>query len=140
MGTLRDSILAADDLPREQVQTDEWAPFGVPFVYIRGLTSQERDAYEQSLLVTVNGNRVPNTRIKNIRAAFVARVLVNDQGEREFTDKDVDLLGMKNAAVIDRLWDVGRKLSGMVLDEEEANPSTGDQDDSPSSDSPSPSE
>ena len=139
MGSLRDAILSAEDLPREKVQTDEWAPFGVPFVYVRGLTSAERDAYEQSLLVTVNGNRVPNTRMKNIRAAFVARVLVDENGERPFSDKDVDVLGEKNAAVIDRLWDVGRRLSGMLL-EEETNPSTGDQEDSSSSDSPTPSE
>jgi hypothetical protein len=46
MGGIRDKILAADDLPREQVQTDEWAPFGVPFVFVRGLSAAERDKWE----------------------------------------------------------------------------------------------
>jgi len=144
MGTLRDSILAAEDLPREQVQTDEWAPFGVPFVYIRALSSSERDAYELSLqITTADGRRVPNPRLKNVRAAFVAKVLVDEDGERVFTDKDTAALAEKNAAVLDRLFDVGRRLSGMQSDdelEEEGNPTSGDPDDSSSLESPSLSE
>lgn len=142
MGTLRDAILAAEDLPREEVKTDEWGPSGVPSVFVRGFTSKERDDWEMSLTVLgPNGSRVQNPRLRNLRAGFVVRALVDANGERIFDDKDVELLAGKNAAVIDRLWDVGRRLSGMQTeDEEETNPSTGDQEDSVSSDSPSPSE
>lgn len=139
MGSLRDAILAAEDLPREQVQTDEWAPFGVPFVFVRGLTSAERDAYELSLTVAgPNGGRMQRPNLKNIRTAFVVKIVVDESGERIFTDKDVEELGKKNARVIDHLWEVGRRMSGMT--DEEVNPSKGDQEDSNSSDSPSPSE
>lgn len=142
MGTLRDAILAAEDLPREEVKTDEWGPFGVPSVFVRGFTSKERDDWEMSLTVAgPDGGRVPNPRLKNLRAGFVVRVLVDENGERIFDDKDVDLLAGKSAAVLDRLWDVGRRLSGLeTASEAEANPSTGDQGDGNSSDSPSPSE
>lgn len=141
MGTLRDAILAAEDLPREEVSTPEWGPAGAPTVFVRGFTSKERDDYEMSLTVPgPDGGRMPNPRIKNLRASFVVRVLVDENGERIFDDKDIDALAGKNAAVIDRLWDVGRRLSGMQTEEEaEANPSTGDQGDDSSSDSPSPS-
>jgi hypothetical protein len=126
MGTLRENILAADDLPREKVATDEWAPSGVPFVYVRGLTAAERDDYEQSLTERgPDGTVRAKVRQQNLRAGFVARVIVDENGERVFTDKDVDALGGKNASVIDRIWDRARELSGMGV---EVNPSEGDQD------------
>lgn len=141
MASLHDAILAADDLPREKVPTEEWAP-EAPEVWIQGLSGEERDQWEQSLTTTVNGQRIPKPKIKNVRAAFVARVLVDDNGERLFQDGEVNALGRKSAAVLDRLWDVGRRLSGMLTDEElEAqNPSSGDQEEPSPSDSPTPSE
>jgi hypothetical protein len=135
MATLRESILAADDLPRREVPTPEWAKFGAKSVWVRGLTAAERDDYEQSLTERAEDGGVRAKVVQhNIRAAFVARVIVDAQGVRVFTDKDIEALGNKSAAVIDRLWDVGRELSGMGLPEE--NPSTGDQVEHSSSDSP----
>lgn len=132
---LRDLILAASDLPTAQVETSEWAPAGVPSVTVRGLTASERDQYEQSLTERTADGRVKMGRnVKNLRAGFVARVIVDESGERVFTDKDIEVLGEKNAAVIDRLWTKGRELSGMSVQDEDENPSTGDQDESPSSD------
>lgn len=134
MGTLRDQILAADDLPREQVDTPEW---GVDHVWIRGMTAAERDAYEQSLTERgPDGSVRPKRSMRNLRAAFVVRILVDEDGERIFSDADADALGDKNAALIDRLWEKGRVLSGL----DGANPSRGDQDEPNSSESPSPSE
>jgi len=146
MGSLRDAILSADDLPREQVKTDEWAPFGVPFVYVRALTAKERDDYEMSLTVPgPNGGRVPNPRLKNIRATFAAKVIVEEDRSgkyvRAFDDSDVSKLGNRNAAVLDRIVDKGLELSGMApVKDDEENPSTGDQDEPSSSDSPTPSD
>jgi hypothetical protein len=141
MGSLRDAILAADDLPREQVSTPEWAPSGAPYVYVRGLTAAERDEYEQGLTERGPDGKVQaRSSMKNLRAHFVVRVVVDENGERVFADGDVKALGEKSAAIVDRLWEKGRELSGMATVEEEENPSTGDQDEPSSSDSPSPSE
>lgn len=138
MGTLRDKILAPHDLPREKVETPEWAP-EVPFVWVRGLTSSGRDAWEMSLTVGgANGSRVPNPRLKNIRSNFCVRVIVDDDGELVFSDKDAAVLGEEPSQVIDRIWQVGRRLSGLAIEEE--NPSSGDLDESISTESPSPSE
>jgi len=138
MGSLRDAILAKEDLPREKVPTDEWAP-EVPFVYVQGLSAEARDAWEQSMTTQFQGRIVPKSKVKNLRAAFVAKVLVDENGERLFKDNEADLLGNKSAAVLDRLWDKGRELSGMLTEEElaAANPSKGDQEEPTSSDSPS---
>jgi putative N-acetylmannosamine-6-phosphate epimerase len=127
VGTLRDAILAADDLPREQVQTDEWAPSGVPFVFVRGLTAAERDNWESSVTVLApDGSRRPNPRLKNSRARFAALVMVDENGARIFEDADVDRLAERSAAVLERIALVGLRLSGMI--EADANPSTDDPD------------
>jgi hypothetical protein len=123
MGSLRDDILSASDLKAESVDTPEWEPFGHPTVLVRGLTAAERDQYEQNMVErSPDGGVRTKSKIKNLRASFVAMVVVKENGEREFTDADVDALGGKNANVIDRLWDKGRELSGMVR-EAEVNPS-----------------
>jgi len=134
MGSLRDNILSATDLAREQVDTPEWEPAGVPAVFVRALTAAERDQYEQGLVErTPDGNVRTRTKIKNLRASFVARIVVDEEGNRVFEDSDIDALGEKNANVIDRLWDKGRELSGMGTDVE-VNPSmNGSGDDSDSS-------
>lgn len=142
MGTLRDSILGAADLPTEEVQTPEWGPFGVPSVVVRGLSAHDRDQYEQSLTVsTPDGGRRAKPNFENLRAGFVAMVVVDPEtGDLAFGTNDVKKLGEKNAEVIDRLWTAGRKLSGMATVEEEGNPSEAEAPDTSSSASPSPTE
>lgn len=138
MSDIAERILAAEDLPSEEVPTPEWAPFGVPTVRVRGLTAKERDSYERSMLVQLeDGRLIRDPNLSNIRAKFVTRIVVDDAGKRVFSDSQVKALGEKNAAAIDRLWDVGRRLSGM---DSEENPSKGEQDGSPSPSSPSPSD
>ncbi len=121
MSKLRD-ILNVDDRPTATVDTPEWGPFGVPTVTLRGLSAAERDKYEQSLSVTNSrGERVPRPNLRNIRAAFVALCIVDEEtGELAFTDrKDVEKLGERNAQVIDRLWKEARRISGMLTADEE---------------------
>jgi len=140
MSSIAEQILATEDLPREEADVHEWAALipGLPTLYIRGLSAKERDAYERSMLVQLeDGRLIRDPNLSNIRAKFVGRVLVDEKGKRIFNDSQIKQLGEKNAAVIDRLWDAGRKLSGM---DEEENPSTGEQPGSPSPSSPSPSD
>jgi hypothetical protein len=135
MGSLRDDILAADDLPREVVPTPEWGP-AVHEVWVRGLTAAERDAYEQGLLVTGRGTTRIREKIENLRAAFCVRIMVDENGERVFTDKDVAALGDKSGAVLDRIWDKGRELSGMKTEAEREDEDPSQPDASNSTDSP----
>jgi hypothetical protein len=134
MGSLRDNILSASDLAREQVDTPEWEPAGVPAVFVRALTAAERDQFEQGLVERTPDGGV-RTKTKNFKAGFVARIVVDEDGNRVFGDEDIDALGEKNANVIDRLWDKGRELSGM-LREAEVNPSLNGSGDGSSSSSP----
>lgn len=135
MGSLRDDILGAEDLPSEVVETPEWAP-AVPQVRVRGLTSAERDAFEQGLMEAgATGVRVKTT-FDNPRAALAVRVIVDDDGERVFSDNDVAALGRKSGAALDRIWDKARQLSGMKTPEERQQEDPSRPDASNSTDSP----
>ncbi len=131
MGALRDKILAAKELPTEQVQTDEWAPSGVPFVVVRGLTAAERESWERWVGES-DGKK--NTYVREKLVAMT----VMDEGEPAFTRNDIRDLSELSSATIIRIWDVARRLSGMQTETElaAANPSSGDQDEPDSPDSP----
>ena len=139
MGTLRDQILAAEDLPTEEVATEEWAPFGVPTVRVRGLSAAEREKWERA----VGDDQEGSKKVTHIREKLVVLTVVDAEGNPEFTDADVKMLGQKSSVVISRLFNAARRLSGMLTEAEieaQANPSPGDQEDDSSSDSPSSSE
>jgi hypothetical protein len=110
----KDDILKADDRATEEVDCPEWGGS----VLVRGMSGRERDAFEVS--TTQQRGRGPATRdLVNIRAKLVARCVVDDEGERLFTDADVTALGEKSGAVIDRLFDVASRLSGMAEGDEQ---------------------
>ena len=134
MGTLRDSILGVSDLPIEEVQTDEWAPFGVPFVRVRGLSAAEREKWERDL-----PDEESAKKITHIREKLVVLTVVDADGKQEFQDSDVKALGDLSGLVITRIFNAARRLSGMLTEAEveaQENPSPGDQDDASSSESP----
>jgi len=103
----RDEILKLNDLPVEEVYVPEWDAW----VRVRGLTGAERDAFEQSIVET----RGKNTRmnLRNIRAKLVALCVVDEQGNRLFSDEDAELLGRKSAAALNRVFEVAQRLSGL---------------------------
>ncbi len=99
-----DQILGADDLPGEDVEVPEWDGT----VRVRGLTGTERDRFEFSMAAAKNS---PDA--VNIRAALVGRCIIDADGKRAFTDKQIAKLGAKSGAALDRCFDVVRRLSGM---------------------------
>lgn len=135
MGALRDKILAAKELPTEQVQTDEWAPFGVPFVRVRGLTAAEREEWERWV------GDADGKKQTFIREKLVAMTVLDDEhpDQPAFSRKDLEDLSALSSSAIVRIWDAARRLSGMQTEAElqaQINPSNGDQDEQDSSDSP----
>ena len=107
----RDAILAAMDIRYEYVDTPEWGGR----VRVRSLTGSERDQYDAE---TYAGQQAAKAQgrsglLTDFRLRRVAKAIVDDDGKRVFTDKDVAALGEKNAAVIDRIDDVVVRLSGM---------------------------
>jgi hypothetical protein len=107
----RDEILKASDLTFEDVDVPEWG--GV--VRVRALSGAERDRFEQSCVVQQGKKTKMN--MNNIRAKLCALTLVDEAGLRIFSDLDVEALGAKSAAALDRVFDVAQRLSGISDDD-----------------------
>jgi hypothetical protein len=101
----RDAILNIDDFKMEDVDVPEWG--GV--VTLKSMNGTERDAFEASLMSTT-GDKRPN--MANIRAKLVATTAIDpDTRELLFSVADIELLGTKSAAGLDRLFSVAQRLS-----------------------------
>ena len=101
----RDAILNAKDFKTEEVEVPEWGGT----VLVKGLNGTERDKYEGSLYKQV-GNKMVMEK-ENIRAKLVALSIVDEEGKTLFTTGDVQALGAKSAAALDRVFGVAQKLS-----------------------------
>lgn len=106
----REAILKAQDLPRELVHVPEWGGE----VYVRAMTGTERDAFEASMVVEgKNGLKGAHMKLENLRAKLAALTVCDADGQRLFSDKDVEALGQKSAAGLDRVFSVAQRLSGI---------------------------
>ncbi len=130
----KEQILAADDLKTDTVSVPEWGGD----VRVREATSAERLAYEQSLYKSrvVGKNVEVDENYNNAQARFVVLCVIDEKGQRIFTDKDAEALGKKSATAVGRCYKVIRKLSGMDIaasEELEKNSESAPKDSSPSS-------
>lgn len=98
-------ILSSVDLPREEVDVPEWG--GV--VLMRGLTGSERDLYEQSIVSVGTGGKV-DMKLVNFRARLVSLCMIGEDGNHLASEEE---LAGKSAIVINRLFDIAQRLSGM---------------------------
>lgn len=94
----------------EDVEIPEWDAR----VRVRELTSAARDKWEQSNLED-KGKGQMKLRLQNARARLVALAVIDpESGELIFSDEDVLAIGGQSAAVIDRIYDVAARLSGIT--------------------------
>ena len=127
--SLRDKILAAQDIPSEPVNIPEW---GVDVV-VRGMSAGER--------ITLMQNAFDQTTQQvNMSIVYpdvvVACTFDPDSSEPVFTDADKPLILSKSSAAVERLANVGLRLSGIGKDEQDAagkDSSKSQNEDSPSS-------
>jgi len=97
----KEQILKADDLQSEDVFVPEWGDT----VRIRTLTGAELDAFETSFVCKGKAD------MRNIRARLVARCLVDVDGNRLFSDAEIEALGGKSGPALDRLYSVATRLN-----------------------------
>jgi hypothetical protein len=100
-----EAILATEDAKFETVQVPEWNCA----VRIRSMTGEERDAFESS--IAGDGKKL-NTQ--NIRAKLVMLTVVNAKGERVFNREQIERLGKKSAAALNRVYEASAKLSAIT--------------------------
>lgn len=101
----RDAILAAPDLAFEDVPVPEWGGK----VRVRGMTGEERDAWEAALLEARSEDKKHNAR--NVRATLVSLTVVDENGQRLFSEADIPALGRKSVKALQRVYNVAQRLS-----------------------------
>lgn len=91
---------------RNTVPSETVSVPGVGEVEIRGLTAAGRDAYDQLLMHS------KTKTLRNIRAGLLVQCLFSD-GKPLFHQGDADAIGEMPATVVDDLYEVACRLSGM---------------------------
>jgi len=104
-------ILGAVDLQKESVDVPEWQGE----VYVRGLTGAERDQFENSIISMRGKDQKIN--LSNIRAKLASLSICDEDGNRLFTDADVQVLSQKSAAALQRIFAVAQRLSGLAAED-----------------------
>jgi hypothetical protein len=106
----RNDVLKADDLSRELVAVPEWGGE----VWVRSMNGAERDKFEASIVQQRGNNRELN--MANIRAKLAAMSICDENGKRLFGDEDIQALGQKSAAALQRVFTAAQRLSGIGED------------------------
>jgi hypothetical protein len=104
----RDQILGAIDLHIESVYVPEWGGT----VYVRNLNGKGRDAFEGSRIRIKENNKVEMIH-DNTRARLLALTVCDEKGVLLFSTEDIEALGEKNAATLDKLFEVAQRLAGL---------------------------
>lgn len=128
----KQEILDADDISKELVSVPEWGGE----VYVGMLTGAERDRFEELSMKGKGKDREVN--LANFRARLAAAVIVDGNGNRMFSETEINVLGAKSAAALDRVYEAGTKLNRISKEDVDAavGNSESDQSDDSGSDSP----
>lgn len=105
MALSRDEILAVNDCRTVEVQVPEWGGS----VLVRVMSGRDRDRFE----FMVQKDKDAGKSIDNFRAKFCASIVCDEQGKALFSEADIEALGNKSAAALDRILTRGLELAGM---------------------------
>lgn len=100
----KDQILQAKDAKTEKVEVPEWGGF----VYVRMMTARQRDQFEAEQI---------SDPYKDVRARLAVHTVCDEQGEMLFQKQDVDALGQKSAAALDRIFSAAVKLNRITKED-----------------------
>lgn len=109
MALTSEAILGADDLPRRKVSIPEWKGD----VWVRTMTGAQRDELELRAMGGPNAAQ----NLKNIRAWMAAQTICDASGRLLFAANDIDALGKKSGAALDRVFEEAQKLNNLGKDD-----------------------
>jgi len=108
----RDEILAANDLPTEEVAVPEWQPNGA--VLVRALSAAEW--IEVGRQTMHKDGATGDEAMLDLMVKIPALCIVDEDGQRLFSDADLGALGRKNPLPLKRIMDVVQRLSDLDQD------------------------
>lgn len=123
----KEAILAAEDLPMEEVFVPQWGGS----VLVRGLTAKQRGMFTTNLVDQRKGGNV--LRLEQIQIRLCAMSIVQENGNRMFSDNDMTALAAKSSAALQIIFEVAQRLSG--LSDEQVEELSGNSSETPSEDS-----
>lgn len=103
----KERIRNAPDRKKQVVHIEEWGGD----VLIIGMSSNARDRYEQSTLVQRGANVTQN--LEGVRVRMVIETTHTLDGQKMFTMDDAAWLAEKAGSATDKIFSIGRQLSGM---------------------------
>ena len=103
----KEQIVAVNAITTEIVSVPEWGGD----VLVKVMSGPERDAFESSIFEQKGKDIQRN--LGNLRAKLVSKCLVDEKGNRLFSDKEIEIIGKKSAKVLDRIYEVCVKLNGI---------------------------
>ncbi|MCK9281384.1 MAG: hypothetical protein M0P71_12235 [Melioribacteraceae bacterium] len=119
----KENIKECNDIKKEFVAIPEWTNEGEEEagVFVKVMGADERDSWEyetfvkgnEGKLASKNKEQIIQGSMKRIRSSLVAICSVNENGERIFTEEDIEWLGKKNAKAVDRIYEVAQRINGM---------------------------
>lgn len=109
----RDQILGADDLEKKEVDVPEWGGS----VYVRALSGKQRNQLEMIALRYSDQNDL--SALENYNGLIAAWSIVDENGNRLFTDDEVGLLMEKSASALNTIVEEARELSGITEEDVE---------------------
>jgi hypothetical protein len=107
MTLTKEQILTAKDIETKKLHVPAWGGD----IYIKGMTGTERDKYE-STVMQANGKDISVNMI-NARARMAAYTICDENGNNIFTEADIKELTKKSAKVLDKVFEIAMKLSGI---------------------------
>ncbi len=121
----RQAILAASDLKRDFVDVPEWGGR----VIVREMTGTERQTFDgiiadvKQRIRGTGANQVREVDVdvhaEKVRVLLCAMTMVDESGERLFSDADVAALGKKSSKALGRVYEMAAKLSGITDESQE---------------------
>jgi hypothetical protein len=105
----KDEILRANDARTEEVRVPEWGGS----VYVRAMTSLERDKYESEWLRFRENNNGDVKDSTHFRAFLASRVVCDETGTPLFSQADVMALSLKSGAALTRITEAAIRLNGL---------------------------
>lgn len=103
--SLRESILAFDDIESETVEVPQWGGIKVE---VRGMSGKERAGLMKRAMVD---GELDFERLYPL--LIVATVFDPESGDKVFSEKDLNALNEKSGAALEHVGKVAARLSGM---------------------------
>lgn len=105
-----DEILAMQDIDLCELVIPEW---NNRKVLVKPLSGTDRDRYESSLRKVNLATGEVTSNAENARAKLVALCLIKPDGTKLFTPMQIEALGAKSSAALNRIFEFAAEKSGI---------------------------